>query len=167
MQRAVTLTQQLRYYKDWQSKVVGLVGKKKASAIISGGIHLVSAGSSDFIQNYYINPFLNRAYSPDEFSDILLRSYSSFIQNLYNLGARRIGVTGLPPAGCLPAAITLFGSGSNECVARLNNDAVSFNEKLNSTSQNLKANLGGLKLVVFDIYQPLMDMIKSPSDSGN
>ncbi|KAL6505895.1 hypothetical protein OROHE_023274 [Orobanche hederae] len=61
----------------------------------------------------------------------------------------------LPSAGCLPAAITLFVGGSNECVARLNNDAISFNQKLNSTSQNLKAELPVLKLVVFDIYSPL------------
>ncbi|KAG8376645.1 hypothetical protein BUALT_Bualt09G0085000 [Buddleja alternifolia] len=164
--RAVTLTQQLAYYKEWQSKVVNLVGKTKANDIFSGGIHLISAGSSDFIQNYYINPMLNRVYSPDQFSDILIRSYSPLIQNLYNLGARRIGVTSLPPTGCLPAAITLFGGGSNQCVARLNQDAVSFNNKLNSTSQNLKTNLPGLKLVVFDIYQPLRDMIAKPTDNG-
>ncbi|KAL1549367.1 GDSL esterase/lipase-like protein [Salvia divinorum] len=164
--RAVTLTQQLENYKEWQSKVVKMVGRSKGEAIFSGGIHLVSAGSSDFIQNYYINPLLNGVYSPDQFSHILLRSYSSFIQNLYKLGARRIGVTSLPPTGCLPAAITLFGGGSNECVARLNKDSVSFNQKLNSTSQNLKANLDGLKLVVFDIYQPLLDMITNPSDNG-
>ncbi|KAL3825825.1 hypothetical protein ACJIZ3_021854 [Penstemon smallii] len=105
--QAVTLTQQLAYYKDWQSKV-----------------------------------------------------------NLYNLGARRIGVTSLPPTGCLPAAITLFGSGSNQCIARLNHDAVSFNNKLNSTSQNLKSRFPGLKLVVFDIYYPLLDMITKPTDNG-
>lgn len=87
-------------------------------------------------------------------------------QNLYKLGARRIGVTSLPPVGCLPAAITLFGGGSNECVARLNKDAVLFNQKLNSASENLKASLFGLKLVVFDIYQPLLDMITNPGDSG-
>ncbi|XP_057779786.1 GDSL esterase/lipase At5g03810-like [Salvia miltiorrhiza] len=164
--RAVTLTRQLQNYKEWQSKVVNMVGRSKADDIFSGGIHLLSAGSSDFIQNYYINPFLNRLYSPDNFSNILLKSYSSFIQNLYKLGVRRIGVTSLPPAGCLPAAITLFGGGGNECVARLNNDAVAFNHKLNSTSQNLKASLPGLKLVVFDIYQPLLDLISNPSDAG-
>ncbi|KAH6762264.1 GDSL-like Lipase/Acylhydrolase family protein [Perilla frutescens var. hirtella] len=163
---SVTLTQQLQYYKEWQSNVVNMVGKTKAKDIFSGGIHVISAGSSDFIQNYYINPFLNTLYTPDQFSDILLRSYSSFIQKLYSIGARRIGVTSLPPAGCLPAAITIFGAGSNQCVPRLNNDAVSFNKKLNSTSLNLKANLPGLKLVVFDIYQPLLDIITNPSDSG-
>lgn len=50
--------------------------------MFSGGIHLLSAGSSDFVQNYYINPVLNRAYSPDQFSDILMRAYSNFVQVL-------------------------------------------------------------------------------------
>ncbi|KAL3532023.1 hypothetical protein ACH5RR_005544 [Cinchona calisaya] len=165
--RAIPLTQQLKYYKDWQSKVVNMVGKAKANTIFSGGVHLLSAGSSDFIQNYYINPILNRAFTPDQFSDILMRSYSTFVQNLYDLGVRKIGVTTLPPTGCLPAAITLFGSGSNLCVARLNQNAISFNNKLNGTSQDLKSKLPGLKLVVFDIYNPLLDLITRPTDNGN
>ncbi|QCE09406.1 zeta-carotene desaturase [Vigna unguiculata] len=86
--------------------------------------------------------------------------------NLYALGARRIGVTTLPPMGCLPAAITLFGSGSNECVVRLNSDAVNFNKKLNTTSQSLQKSLSGLKLVILDIYQPLYDLVTKPSENG-
>ena len=76
-------------------------------------------------------------------------------------------MTGLPPTGCLPAAITLFGAGSNQCVARLNQDAISFNKKLNSTSQSLQNKLPGLKLVVFDIYQPLLDVVTKPAENGN
>ncbi|KAE8704597.1 GDSL esterase/lipase [Hibiscus syriacus] len=163
---AITLTHQLNYYKEFQTKVVNMVGKATATDIFSGAIHLLSAGSSDYIQNYYINPLLNSFYTPDQFSDILIRSYSTFIQNLYTLGAKRIGVTTLPPTGCLPAAITLFGGGSNQCVARLNQDAIAFNNKLNSTSLGLQDKLPGLKLVVFDIYQPLLDMVTKPSDNG-
>ncbi|OMO81956.1 hypothetical protein CCACVL1_12127 [Corchorus capsularis] len=88
-----------------------LRGKAKANDLFSGAIHLLSAGSSDYIQNYDINPLLNRIYTPVQFSDIFMRSYATFIQNLHGLGARRIGVTTLPPTGCLPAAITLFGAG--------------------------------------------------------
>lgn len=143
-----------------------MVGRDKASDLFSRGIHLLSAGSSDFIQNYYINPVLNQAYSPDQFSDILMRSYSNFVQNLYNLGVRKIGVTSLSPFGCLPAAITLFGGGSNQCVPRLNQDAASFNNKLNGTSQSLQTKLPGLKLVVFDIYHPLLDLVTKPTDNG-
>ncbi|KAI9153540.1 hypothetical protein LWI28_012886 [Acer negundo] len=163
---AISLTQQLNSYREYQNKVVSMVGREKANNIFSGAIHLLSAGSSDFIQNYYISPLLNGVYSPDRFSDTLMNSYSSFVQNLYQLGVRKLGVTSLPPTGCLPAAVTLFGGGSNQCVARLNQDAISFNDKLNSTSQSLVNNLPGLKLVVFNIYKPLLDIITTPDESG-
>ncbi|KDP34349.1 hypothetical protein JCGZ_11232 [Jatropha curcas] len=163
---AIPLSKQLEYYKDYQKKIVGIAGKSNASSIISGSVYLVSAGASDFVQNYYINPFLYKEYTPDQFSDILMHSYANFIQDLYKLGARKIGVTSLPPLGCLPAAITIFGSDSNECVAKLNKDAKSFNNKLNSTSQSLLKKLSGLNLIVLDIYQPLYELVTKPADNG-
>ncbi|XP_010558217.1 PREDICTED: GDSL esterase/lipase At5g03820-like [Tarenaya hassleriana] len=164
---AISLNQQLNNYKEYQSKVTSMVGRARANEIFAGGIHLLSAGSSDFIQNYYINPILNRVYTPDQFSDRLMNSYATLVQNLYGLGARKIGVTTLPPLGCLPAAITLFaGAGNNTCVERLNRDAVSFNTKLNNTSMYLTNKLPDLKLVVFDIYNPLLAMISNPAGNG-
>ena len=91
---------------------------------------------------------------------------SNYVQDLYKLGARKIGVTSLPPLGCLPATVTIFGSDSNKCVAKLNKVAVSFNNKLNSTSQSLVNKLSGLNLLVFDIYQPLYDLVTKPADFG-
>ena len=73
----------MNYYKEYQTKVVNIVGEAKANAIFSDAIHLLNAGSSDFIQNYYINPLLNLVYSPDRFSDILMASYTDFIQVSY------------------------------------------------------------------------------------
>ncbi|XP_034221405.1 GDSL esterase/lipase At5g22810 isoform X2 [Prunus dulcis] len=142
----ISLNQQLENYKEYQNKVVGIAGKANLTSIISGAIYLVSAGSSDFVQNYYINPLLYK--------------------NLYVLGARKIGVTTLPPLGCLPAAITIFGADSNECLAKFNIDAVSFNNKLNATSQNLQKQLSGLTLVIFDIYQPLYNLVTKPAENG-
>ncbi|XVE59489.1 hypothetical protein DITRI_Ditri05aG0049900 [Diplodiscus trichospermus] len=162
----LSLSKQLENYKEYQEKLVAIAGKSNASSIISGGIYLISSGSSDFLQNYYINPLLYKAYTPDQFSDILIDSYAKFIQDLYGLGARKIGVTTLPPLGCLPAAITIFGSNSYECVAKLNSNAVSFNSKLNATSQRLQKQLSGLNLVVLDIYQPLYDLVTKPADKG-
>ncbi|KAM7277093.1 hypothetical protein ACFE04_018959 [Oxalis oulophora] len=162
---AISLNQQLDYFKEYQNKLVGIAGIN-ASSIISGAIYLLSGGNSDYLQNYYINPLLNKAYTPDQFSDILMISYSKFIQDLYDLGARKIGVTTLPPLGCLPAAVTIFSSNHNECVDRLNDDAVSFNNKLNATSQSLVKKLSGLNVVVFDIYHPLHDLVTKPADNG-
>ncbi|RWR81432.1 GDSL esterase/lipase isoform X1 [Cinnamomum micranthum f. kanehirae] len=162
----ISLTKQLEYYKEYQRKVVSIVGKKNASSIFSGAVYILSAGSSDFIQNYYINPFLYKYYTPDQFSDILVHNFATFVQKLYKLGGRKVGVSSLPPLGCLPASITLFGKDTNECVKRLNIDAIHFNKKLNASAIALQKKLSGLNIVVFDIYTPLFDLIKKPSDSG-
>ncbi|RHN45331.1 putative triacylglycerol lipase [Medicago truncatula] len=86
--------------------------------------------------------------------------------NLYALGARKIGVTTLPPIGCMPFIITKFGYHSNKCVETINNVALDFNKKLNLTTENLIKKLPGVKLVIFDIYQPLYELIIRPSDYG-
>ncbi|CAE6076073.1 unnamed protein product [Arabidopsis arenosa] len=163
---AISLTRQLSYYRAYQNRVTRMIGRENARRLFSRGIHILSAGSSDFLQNYYINPLLNILNTPDQFADILMRSYSEFIQNLYELGARRIGVISLPPMGCLPAAITLFGAGNKSCVERLNNDAIMFNTKLETTTQLLMNRHSGLRLVAFNVYQPFLDIITNPIDNG-
>ncbi|KAH0448410.1 hypothetical protein IEQ34_022210 [Dendrobium chrysotoxum] len=163
---AIPLSQQLEYYKEYQSKLAVVAGSSKASSIISQALYILSAGASDFVQNYYINPYLYKIYSPDEFSSFLVGIFSDFVTDLYKLGARRIGVTSLPPIGCLPASITLFGKGSNGCVSRLNLDAQGFNKKINSAVSSLTKKLPQLKIAVFDIYQPLNDLVGNPSKSG-
>lgn len=60
----------------------------------------------------------------------------------------------------------MAGPHEGGCSEKLNNDASSFNNKLNTTSQDLKRNLVGLNLVVFDIYQPLYDLATRPSEFG-
>lgn len=80
IQNAVSLPRQLEFYKEYQSKVANITGKKRASKIFQDAIYLVSAGNSDYIQNYYINPIIAGAYTPPQFADLLIQSFSSFIQ---------------------------------------------------------------------------------------
>ncbi|XP_074583835.1 GDSL esterase/lipase At5g03810-like [Curcuma longa] len=164
--QAVSLTQQLRYFKEYQAKVERIAGKAKATELFAGSVYVLSTGSSDFLQNYYINPLLRLVYSTDQFSDLLLQSFTKFVQTVYTLGARRIGVTSLPPVGCLPVSTTLFGGLGRECVGWLNDDAVAFNGKLNAAAEALKRSHHGLKLVVLDIYNPLLDIVRNPEDKG-
>lgn len=85
-------------------------------------------------------------------------------QDLYACGARRIGVTSLPPLGCIPVTRTILHESG--CVSRINSDAQGFNEKLNSSAIQLQQQLSGLKIVVFDIYKPLYELIQDPSKQG-
>ncbi|CAL0326035.1 unnamed protein product [Lupinus luteus] len=166
LNHAIPLSQQLDYFKEYQSKLAQVAGSNKSESIIKDALYLLSAGSSDFVQNYYVNLLINQAFTPDQYSTYLVGSFTSFIKNLYGLGARKIGVTSLPPLGCLPAARTLFGFHENGCVSRINNDAKGFNNKVNSAATNLQKQLPGLKIVIFDIFKPLYDLVQSPSKSG-
>ncbi|GAB2274669.1 hypothetical protein Dimus_009440 [Dionaea muscipula] len=163
---SISLTQQLEYYKEYKKKLARAAGKSHASSIIRRGIYLISAGSSDYLQNYYFNPLLYEVYTPEQFADILVKSFSDVIQKLYKLGARKIGVTSLPPLGCLPTPVAVFGDNKDNCVKHLNRDAVIFNNKLNSTSHKLQKMLSGLTLVIFDIYTTLYNLSTKPEDSG-
>ncbi|GKV27208.1 hypothetical protein SLEP1_g36404 [Rubroshorea leprosula] len=166
LNHAIPLSQQLEYYKEYQKKLAQVAGSTKSASIIKDSIYILSAGNSDFLQNYYVNPLLNKVYTPDQYGSYLLSVFSSFVKDLYGLGARKIGVTSLPPLGCLPLARTLFGWHEKGCVSRINNDAQQFNKKVNSAAANLQKQLPGLKIVVFDIYKPLYDIVKSPSKNG-
>ncbi|KAI3766509.1 hypothetical protein L2E82_16572 [Cichorium intybus] len=163
---AISLQQQLQYYKEYQGKLAQVAGSSKAASITKDALYLLSAASSDFIQNYYVNPFLNKVYTPDQYGSYLVGSFTSFVKDLYGLGARRLGVTSLPPLGCLPAVRTLFGSHEKGCVARINTDAQSFNKKVNAAATQLGKQLPGLKIVIFDTFQPLYDLVKDPASHG-
>ncbi|KAM3380992.1 GDSL esterase/lipase APG-like [Capsicum galapagoense] len=89
---------------------------------------------------------------------------TSILNELYGQGARRIGVTSLPPLGCLPAVKTLFGFHKSGCISRINRDAQHFNKKMNSSATKLRKQLPGLKIARFDVFQPIYDLVKSPSD---
>ncbi|KAL6496988.1 hypothetical protein OROGR_028917 [Orobanche gracilis] len=166
LNHVIPLSQQLEYHKEYQGKLTKVAGQKQAASIIKDALYLVAAGSSDFIQNYYVNPLLNRAYTPDQYSSYLVGIFTSFIKDLYGLGARRIGVTSLPPLGCVPAARTIFGFHESGCVSRLNVDAQRFNEKMNSATAQLQKQLPSLKIVVFDVFQPLYDIVADPKKNG-
>ncbi|KAL8139823.1 hypothetical protein V2J09_005844 [Rumex salicifolius] len=163
LSHAIPLSQQLEYFKEYKGKLAKVAGNAKAKSIVNDALYIIGAGGSDFVLNYYVNPLLNKVYTPDEYGSHLVEIFSSLIKELYKSGARRIGVTALPPVGCLPATVTLFGFHKPGCVARINNDAQAFNKRINVAASHLKKQLHGLKLVVFDIYKPFYDLVKSPS----
>ncbi|KAF2323494.1 hypothetical protein GH714_035727 [Hevea brasiliensis] len=166
LNHAIPLSQQLQFFNEYKSKLAQVAGSNQTESIIKGALYLLSAGSSDFLQNYYVNPLINKVYTPDQYGSLLVSAFTSFVKDLYGFGARRLGVTSLPPLGCLPAARTLFGFQGSGCVSRINTDAQQFNKKINSAVASLQKQLPDLRIVVFDIFKPLYDLVKTPSANG-
>lgn len=74
------MSQQLEYFKEYQTKLAKVAGSKKAASIIKDAIYILSAGSGDFLQNYYVNPLINKAYTPDEYGTFLVGAFSNFVK---------------------------------------------------------------------------------------
>lgn len=79
-QHAIPLYQQVEYYKEYKRKLIKVAGSKQADTIIKGSIYLLSAGSSDFVQNYYVNPLVNKFYTADQYGSMLIDNFSTFIK---------------------------------------------------------------------------------------
>lgn len=88
-------------------------------------------------------------------------------KDLYNLGARRIGVFSAPPIGCVPSQRTLAGGAQRDCAENYNQAATLFNSKLSKKLDSLNAILPNSRIVYIDIYNPLLNLIQNPNKYGN
>lgn len=79
-------------------------------------------------------------------------------------GARKIGVAGLPPMGCLPIVITLFSEDAvldRGCIDYFSSVGRTYNSMLQSglnIMQFNNAHQGG-RITYFDTYSPLYDVV--------
>ncbi|KAI4978411.1 hypothetical protein ZWY2020_015164 [Hordeum vulgare] len=160
----ITLSQQVEYFKEYQSRLTVVAGRNQARTIISDALYIISAGSNDFGFNYYVNPSLFLRENIDQFTDRLIGIFNS--TELYTLGARRIGVFSIAPLGCAPLAITVLGLGRSGCVPRLLDDARRFNRKLGAEVESLSKQYLDLKIALLDIYTPWHSLATSPGSYG-
>lgn len=78
-------------------------------------------------------------------------------QKLYSLGARKFGILGVAPLGCLPIERALNKSGG--CMDEMNNLALSFYQSTQSLLQNYSTMFPRFNYSLGNIYQLTMDAI--------
>ncbi|GER41612.1 GDSL esterase/lipase [Striga asiatica] len=81
--------------------------KSETMEIVKNALFLVSAGTNDFVVNYFTVPIRRNNYTISEYTSFILQEAR---QGLVDQGATRIGVVGLPPMGCLPIELQPSGS---------------------------------------------------------
>ncbi|XP_058090785.1 GDSL esterase/lipase EXL3-like [Magnolia sinica] len=161
-----SLSDQLKFFKEYKEKLKTIAGEERAAYIVSDSIYIVIIGSDDLANTYFSTPFRRSQYDIPSYVNLLVDSASKFYQELYGLGARKIGVVGLPPIGCVPSQRTLAGGLTRECVDSYNQAAIDVNAKLSQEVQRLQAQLTGSKIIYVDIYTTLYNLIQRPSDHG-
>lgn len=159
----ISMSKQLEYFKEYQTRLEVAVGKKRAKHVISNALFLVSAGTNDFIVNYYTVPIRRKSYDVHGYMDFLMKQVHQFMKGLWDEGARRIGVVGLTPMGCLPIVITLYSYSpiqNRTCVEDLSTVAREFNIRLQSELNSMQSGLAhsGSRITYLDTYTLIADM---------
>ncbi|XP_022038171.1 GDSL esterase/lipase EXL3 [Helianthus annuus] len=162
----ISLDEQIELFKEYKEKVKSVAGEEVLNTILSKGLFVVATGSNDVTNTYFNNPLRLYHYDFDSYTHLMVDSASSFLQNLYNLGARRIGVFGIPPIGCLPSQRTLKGGTLRECAEKNNELAALFNTKLSMEINYLNLNLPSARMVYIDGYYLPLDIIQNPTKYG-
>ncbi|KAH9759198.1 GDSL esterase/lipase EXL3 [Citrus sinensis] len=162
----LSLSDQIEYFKDYIMKLKLLVGENKTNFILAKGLFLVVAGSDDIANTYFTLRARKLQYDIPAYTDLMANSASDFLNELYELGARRVAVFGAPPIGCLPAQRTLAGGNARECAENFNQASQLFNKKLSAKLDSIKNSLPGSRMVFIDVYNPFLDLIQNPKKHG-
>ncbi|KAK7376133.1 hypothetical protein VNO78_34987 [Psophocarpus tetragonolobus] len=162
----MSLSDQLDMFKAYIKKISRMVGGNRTAIIVSKSIYIVCVGSDDIANTYSQSPIRSAEYDIPSYTDLMASEALNFLQELYGLGARRIGVFGLPAIGCVPSQRTLGGSLDRACLNSSNQAAMLFNSKLLSQMDALGKMFSDSRLVYLDSYNGLLNMIQNPAKYG-
>ncbi|CAN1226706.1 GDSL esterase/lipase At3g14820 [Linum perenne] len=162
----LTMSDQLEMFKEYKSKIEKGMGGKTAAKIVSESAYLIGVGSDDLVNTYFPSPIKRQQYDVQSYTDLMATYATSFYEELYMLGARRIGVLSLPPVGCLPSQRTVGGGLYRNCSDTYNQAAQLFNSKLSSLLQSLSLKHPDGLFVYLDVYDRLTSMVQNPAQYG-
>ena len=57
------LWKELEYYKEYQQDLRGYLGNEIANEVLGEALYLLSIGTNDFLENYYILPKISLEFS--------------------------------------------------------------------------------------------------------
>ncbi|KAK4759165.1 hypothetical protein SAY87_022296 [Trapa incisa] len=159
----ISLRNQLKYFMHYKIHMGKLVGKKAAEEIIRSSVVVMSMGTNDFIQNYYLDQTRPSQYTIEEYQNFLITCMSSAIEVIHKLGTRKLVIVGVPPIGCMPLVRTLMDTTS--CYEEYNRVSATFNSKIKHTLKALGPTLA-MKTAYVDAYGIIQKAIDNPKKYG-
>ncbi|PON51383.1 Lipase [Parasponia andersonii] len=167
---------QLQYFDEAMQRIERHVGKNRSQELVRDSLFVFSTGFNDVLYSQVLGTIdIHQSTSYNAtftYRDFLVETLGSYVQSLYTKGARKFGVAGLPPLGCIPLLVTVDSMLPSShmlqrvCVDRLNQYAQDFNSKLQAHLTSLQQSLPESKIAYFGIYDSIMDMVTYPSKYG-
>lgn len=89
----IPVSRQPDYFKNYIQRLQGIVGEKEAARILSKGVVIISAGTNDFIFNFYDLPTRRLQFTIHQYQDFL----QSKLQDLIKVKTLPLSLFLLPP----------------------------------------------------------------------
>ncbi|KAJ8760546.1 hypothetical protein K2173_015213 [Erythroxylum novogranatense] len=163
----IRIFKQLEYFQQYQQRVSALIGPEQAQRLVNEALVLMTLGGNDFVNNYYLVPFSarSRQFALPDYVVYLISEYRKILIRVYNLGARRVLVTGTGPLGCVPAELAMR-SRNGECAVELQRAAALFNPQLVQMINELNSEIGSDVFIAANAYEMNMDFVSNPRAYG-
>ncbi|KAH6829127.1 GDSL-like Lipase/Acylhydrolase superfamily protein [Perilla frutescens var. hirtella] len=156
----IPMWKQLEYLRHYKIHLRNLVGTQEAEEIIRNNtLFVVSAGTNDFLLNYYSDSTRSKQYSIEQYMNYLISRMRTVIKTMRSLGARKVVVVGVPPLGCMPIVRTLRNV--EKCDIESNKLAFRFSSKIRRESKML-----GRWTLFLDINTIILNAIQNPKRYG-
>ncbi|KAL2341817.1 hypothetical protein Fmac_009757 [Flemingia macrophylla] len=169
----IPIEKQVEYFRKCKKRMEDAVGKQRTENHVKKAVFFVSAGTNDFVLNYFALPVRRKTYTLLAYHHFLIQHVEHFLQELLAEGAKKIAVSGLPPMGCLPIMITLNSPNAlfqRHCIDKYSSVARDFNlllqHELHQMQSKLNMSNSDAKIYYVDIYRPIADMIQAHKRFG-
>ncbi|KAK9733847.1 hypothetical protein RND81_04G096500 [Saponaria officinalis] len=160
---------QLKYFQQYQRRLAMIIGEEQTRSRVNSAVVLITLGGNDFVNNYYLTPInLRRLQFPNiaDYVPFVVSEYRKVLVSLYNLGARRVLVTGTGPIGCVPGELASQASLNGACAPQPQYAASLFNPQLTRMLQNLNNQIGSNVFVATNTGGMLEGFIGNPRAFG-
>ncbi|KAI3782914.1 hypothetical protein L2E82_12973 [Cichorium intybus] len=163
----IRITQQLQNFQTYQDRVSALIGPQQTQQLVNKALVLITLGGNDYVNNYFLMPVTARRlqYSISQFTRYIIAEYRKILMELYDMGARRILVTGSGPLGCVPSQLASSNS-NGQCAYEPQQASALFNPQLVEMIQSLNEELGSEYFVASNAQMMQKDFISDPQAFG-
>ncbi|XP_010558733.1 PREDICTED: GDSL esterase/lipase LTL1 [Tarenaya hassleriana] len=163
----IRIGKQLEYFEQYQRRVSAMIGPAQTQKLVNEALVLMTLGGNDFVNNYYLVPYSarSRQYALPDYVVYIVSEYRKILTRVYELGARRVLVTGTGPMGCVPAELALH-SRNGECGVELMRAAALFNPQLVDMINQLNSEIGSDVFIAANANEMHLDFVTNPQQFG-
>lgn len=80
LQNVISLPRQLEYFQEYKQRLEAAIGKEQTERHVKKAVFLISAGTNDFVVNYFTVPIRRKSFTVSSYQQFVLQKVREFIQ---------------------------------------------------------------------------------------